>query len=253
MRLQNVVSLVDIDSKKKTPKRMPEQVKDFKELLLKYNGNDKMRLDYENIKALVCDSGAGGNMIGGITDYLLEDWTDEYGATHKGLIDRNHKSSETARIKYPDAIDIVKLIDPRAHRNDVFEALEQMVKLGVFTFPTEYEEGKDYIMRFNKDNEQEIEEKVKLTFEQQLALAQIELAKSEIVKLCKYVTKGNVSYNYPPEHRAEHDDRLFSISLLAYYLATLRRNTVVEKKSDDDFVFDYSTLMRSPSIVKAIR
>lgn len=253
MRLQNVVSLVDIDSKKKTPKRMPEQVKDFKELLLKYNGNDKMRLDYENIKALVCDSGAGGNMIGGITDYLLEDWTDEYGATHKGLIDRNHKSSETARIKYPDAIDIVKLIDPRAHRNDVFEALEQMVKLGVFTFPTEYEEGKDYIMRFNKDNEQEIEEKVKLTFEQQLALAQIELAKSEIVKLCKYVTKGNVSYNYPPEHRAEHDDRLFSISLLAYYLATLRRNTVVEKKPDDDFIFDYSALMRSPSIVKAIR
>ena len=252
MKLQNVISLVDIDSKKKTPKRMPEQVQDFKVTLLKYNGSDKMNLDYENIKALVCDSGAGGNMIGGITDYLLEDWTDSYGVVHKGLIDRSHKSSETAKIKYPNAVDIVKLIDPRAHRNDVFEALEQMIKLGVLTFPVEYEDGKDYIIQFNKENGQEVEEKIKLTFEQQLALAQIELTKSEIVKLCKYTNKGVVSYAYPPEHKNDHDDRLFSISLLAYYLATLRRNTVVDRKPDDSKTFDIGALMRSPSLVKAI-
>lgn len=198
MELANVVTLVDIATQHKTPMRMPEQVEVFKKLLLAYNANDKMKLDYENIKAVVCDSGAGGNMIGGITDYLFENWKDEHGVEHKGLIDRAHKSSETAKIKYPNAVDIVKLVDPRGNRNAIFESLEQMIKLGVFTFPTEYDTSKEYVFTIDDNGE---EQKTELNFEQKLSLSQIELAKTEIITMCKYVTGGNVRYDYPPEKR----------------------------------------------------
>lgn len=198
MELANIVSLVDMASHNKTPMRMPEQVDEFKRLLLKYNGNDKLKLDYENIKAIVCDSGAGGNMIGGVTDYLFENWKDSKGIEHKGLIDRSHKSSETAKMKYPNAVDLIKLVDPKGNRNAIFESLEQMVKLGVFTFPTEYDTAKEYVYTIDDEGN---ESKTELNFEQKLALAQIELTKTQIVTMCKYVNGGNVRYDYPPDRR----------------------------------------------------
>lgn len=251
MELGNIVSLVDISTHDKTPMRMPEQVEKFKHLLLKYNGNDKMKLDYENIKAVICDSGAGGNMIGGVTDYLLANWKDEHGVEHKGLIDRSHKSSETAKIKYPNAADIIKLVDPKGNRNAIFESLEQMVKLGVFTFPTEYDTSKEYVFTIDDNGN---EQKTDLNFDQKLSLAQIELAKTEIVTMCKYVNGGNVRYDYPPEKRSKmHDDKLYVVSLLCYYLAQLRRNTTITKPKEEAINFDWLSLARRPSIVGALR
>ena len=249
MNLANVVSLVDIATQNKTPMRMPEQVEEFKRLLLKYNANDKMKLDYENIKAVICDSGAGGNMIGGVTDYLFDNWKDDHGIEHKGLIDRSHKSSETAKMKYPNAVDIIKLIDPKGNRNAIMESLEQMIKLGVFTFPTEYDTSKEYVFTIDdKGNEQ----KTELNFDQKLSLAQIELTKTEIITMCKYVTGGNVRYDYPPEKRnTMHDDKLYTIGLLCYYLAQLRRNTTVTKPKEA-VNFDWASLSRRPTVVGAL-
>ena len=249
MDICNYVSLVDVSTHNKTPMRMPEQVEEFKKLLLKYNGNDKMKLDYENIKAVVCDSGAGGNMIGGITDYLFESWKDEHGTEHKGLIDRSHKSSETAKIKYPNAVDIIKLVDPRGNRNAIFDSLEQMIKLGVITFPTEYDTSKEYVFTIDDEGN---EQKTELNFEQKLSLAQIELAKTEIITMCKYVNGGNVRYDYPPEKRNTlHDDRAFCTGLLCYYLAQLRRNTTVTKPKEA-VNFDWASLSRRPTVVGAL-
>ena len=249
MEIANVVSLVDIATSSKTPMRMPEQVDEFKKLLLKYNANDKMKLDYENIKAVICDSGAGGNMIGGITDYLFANWKDEHGIEHKGLIDRSHKSSETAKIKYPNAVDIIKLVDPKGNRNAIFESLEQMIKLGVISFPAEYDTSKEYVFTIDDNGE---EQKTELNFEQKLALAQIELMKTEIVTMCKYVNGGNVKYDYPPEKRNTlHDDRAFVAGLLCYYLAQLRRNTTVTKPKEA-VNFDWASLSRRPTVVGAL-
>lgn len=249
MEIANVVSLVDIATQNKTPMRMPEQVEEFKSLLLKYNGNDKMKLDYENIKAVICDSGAGGNMIGGVTDYLFANWKDAHGVEHKGLIDRSHKSSETAKMKYPNAVDIIKLVDPKGNRNAIFDALEQMVKLGVVTFPAEYDTSKEYV--FTVDDEGN-EQKTELSFEQKMALAQIELAKTEVVTMCKYVNGGNIRYDYPPEKRSSmHDDKAYCLGLMCFYLAQLRRNTTITKPKEA-VNFDWSSLARRPSIVGAL-
>ena len=197
LHMANVVCLVDIKNKKKTPMRMPEQVKKFKEILLKYNGNDKQKVDYENINSIVCDAGSGGNLIGGVSDYLLENWTDKNGIEHKGLIDTSHKANETAKYQFKDAVDIMKLIDPKGNRNDIIGSISRMVKLGLVDFPADYD-GKDSLFYID-DEGNEINQP--LTSEEQISLMQMELMKTEIVTMCKYENAGSVKYDFPPDKR----------------------------------------------------
>lgn len=227
MRLVNVNSLVDIKTKNKTPMRLPDQVNEFKKMLLAYNGTEKGKLDYENIMAVIGDAGAGGQLIGGVSDYLLEPWRGADGKMHKGLIDRRHKANETAKEKYPDAVDIMHLVDPRTNRNLIFQAIEDMVKLGVVEFPTDYDVSKDYIVFTDEEG---VETRYDLSVEQQISLANFDLLKTEIVTMCKYVTQGNITYNFPPDKRNKmHDDRVFAFGLLCWYLAQLRRGQVINK------------------------
>ena len=232
MDLHNCISLVDISTKKKTPMRLPDQVKKFQDLLIDYNGNEKGKLDYENIKAVICDSGAGGQMVGGVSDYMLDKWIGKDGQEHKGIIDKQHKANETAIRSFPDALDIMKLIDPRAHRNEIFEAAEQMVKLGVVTFPADYD-GKNYIINIDDEGN---ENRYDLSSDEEMALVQIDLMKTEIITMCKYTNAGNVKYDFPPDKRnTMHDDRCFTFGLLCYYLAQLRRGTMLQKPKNTDF------------------
>ena len=64
----------------------PDQVKYLKELMLAYNGDAP---DYENIEAVMIDAGSGGGGVN-IADYLMEDWIDDKGVTHRGLIDKEY-------------------------------------------------------------------------------------------------------------------------------------------------------------------
>ena len=227
MRMVNVNSLVDIKTKNKTPMRLPDQVNEFKKMLLAYNGTEKGKLDYENIMAVIGDAGAGGQLIGGVSDYLLEPWRGADGKMHKGLIDRRHKANETAKEKYPDAVDIMHLVDPRTNRNLIFQAIEDMVKLGVVEFPTDYDVSKDHIVFTDEEG---VETRYDLSVEQQISLANFDLLKTEIVTMCKYVTQGNITYNFPPDKRNKmHDDRVFAFGLLCWYLAQLRRGQVINK------------------------
>lgn len=240
MRVVNVNSLVDITTKKKTPMRLPDQVNEFKKMLLAYNGSEKGKLDYENIKAVLGDAGAAGQLIGGVSDYLLENWRGADGRMHKGLIDRNHKANETAKIKYPDAVDIMRLVDPKANRNLLFQAIEDMVKLGVVDFPADYDITKDYIVFTAEDG---TEERHDLTYDEQIAFANIDLLKTEIVTMCKYVSGENITYNFPPDKRNKmHDDRVFAFGLLCWYLAQLRRGQVIDRPTSNIYVFRPSTV-----------
>ncbi len=243
MDIHNVISMVDTSTKRKTPLRLPEQVKKLQDAIIDYNGSLHNKLDYENIKAVVCDAGAGGQMVGGISDQLLGEWYGKDGIKHKGIIDRSHKANETALKSYPDALDIMKLVEPKAHRNEIFEAASQMMKLGVVTWP-EDNEGRDYIITINDDGS---EEKYDLSMEEMMSLTQIELMKDEIVSMCKYDTNGSITYKYPPEIRNKrHDDRAFTFGLLCWYLAQLRRGQIINKpkKTNQDFSFTF----RAPQV-----
>lgn len=230
MHIHNVISMIDTKTKKRMPLPFPEQEKILKSAILDYNGSDKGKLDYENIEALICDSGSGGNMVGGITDQIVADWIGKDGIVHKGLIDRKHKSSESANLRYQEAIDIVKLIDPKAYRNTIFDAAEKMTKLGVVTFPTDYE-GKDYILTIDDDGSEHVYD---LSMEEKASLNQIEKMKDEIIMMCKYDNSGTISYNFPPDKRNKNfDDRAFTYALLCWYLSQLRRGQIVNPTEQD--------------------
>ena len=232
MTIQNCISLVDVLTKNKTPMRLPEQQEKFKEILLEYNGSEKGAADYENIKQVVCDAGVGGQIIGGVTDYLLEDWTDKRGNKHFGLIDRAHKSTETARERFPNAIDIIKLVEPRAYRNEIFEALGRMIKQGLVHFPADGSD-KDYIEYVNDKGE---ECKISLNYDEQIALNQIDLMKTEAVTMCKYTHGELTTYDFPPDKRNKmHDDRAFVLGLLCFAFARIRRGKIIERKEVSNY------------------
>lgn len=232
MRILNVVSLVDVNTKQRTPKRFPEQVKEFKELLLAYNGSESGRLDYEQIKQVIFDAGAGGQIIGSVADYMLESWTDSYGRQHKGIIDKSHKAYASAIRSYPEALDIVTLVDPKGNRNAIFDAIERMIKLGVVSFPAD-PDGRDYLTHVDDEGNEIV---TPLSPQELVACSQIELMKKEIITMCKFTSQGNVRYDFPVEKRNKmHDDRVFAFGLLCWYLASLRRGQVVRRKPEIDY------------------
>jgi len=226
MELANIYSLVDVATKGKTPLRLPEQVERFKDILLAYNGNDFGKLDYENIEVVLMDAGAGGQIIGGASDYLLANWERD-GVVHRGMIDPLHKANETARNAYPDAIRNVQLVDPKGNRNDLFKAIEDLLKLdGVIKLPAIYD-GKDYLNMFTDDGLEEV--RYPLNTEEQIGLMQVELLRKELTTMCKYTNGDSVTYNFPPEYRGVmHDDRVYAFGLLCWYLARLRRKQIIQ-------------------------
>ena len=137
----------------------------------------------------------------------------------------------------------MKLIDPKGNRNAIFEAAEQMTKLGVVSFPADTE-GRTYILTINDDGE---ENKYDLSSEELLSLAQIELMKDEIISICKYDssgTGGGITYNLPPEKRnTMHDDRAFTYGLLCFFLSQLRRNQIINKPQEkvENISFEFRT------------
>lgn len=248
MRITNGISFIDVAKKKKTPMRTPEQVAYMKQMLLNYNG--KEAADYENISALLIDSGAGG---GGhiIADDFMEDWIDSKGIAHKGLIDKKESSDYVG--KFPNAVDKLKLMNPKKYKNEMFDALVEMLGLDLISFTEEYD-MKGHLTLFenteieyeddNKKKKKEIQAKQKthkLSFDEELALKNIDLAKEELVNFYRYDNHSG-GYRYalsPDKENKMHDDRAYCLAMLAWHLQQLRRESIINKKAFDpeDYMF----------------
>lgn len=241
MRICSGVSFVDIAKKKKTPMRTPEQVSHIKQMILDYNG--KEAADYENV-TLMIDSGAGG---GGhiIADEFMEEWTDAKGIKHKGLIDKTESVDYVH--KFPNAVDKLKLMSPKKYKNAMFDALVEMLGLDLISFSEEYD-MKGYLTLFedseveyeddkkNKKKETQVNQKIyKLSFDEELALKNIDLAKEELVNIYRFDSpSGGYRYNLSPDKETKmHDDRAYCVAMLAWYLQQLRRQNITNKKKSD--------------------
>lgn len=242
MRICNGVSFVDISKKKKTPMRTPEQVEFVKQSLLDYNGLNAA--DYENIEALLIDAGAGG---GGhiIADYFMEDWIDAKGIVHKGLIDKIECSDYVS--KFPNAVDKLKLMNPKKYKVEMYDALVEMLGLDLISFTDEYDmkgylnvfEDKEIEYEDDKSNKKkEIQsnaKQYKLSFDEELALKNIDLAKEELVNIFRYDNKGGgKQYDLSPDKKSKmHDDRAYCLAMLGWYLQQLRRKNITGKKKSN--------------------
>ena len=233
LRIANVVSFADISKKHHTPIRTPEQIAHVKQMLLDYNG--KNSADYENIESLHIDSGSGGGGVL-IADYFMEDWEDSQGRLHRGLIDKIE--SEEHIYKFPNAVNKLKLISPHKYKKLMFEALIEMINLDLIEFPEAYD-GRNYIYLRNKENGED--KKYDLSYDEKLSLIQIDLAKEELVNIYRFEgTNGNCRYDLATEKANKmHDDRAYTIAMLALFLQELRRNNIINPLREQVDDFDY--------------
>ncbi|WP_164744274.1 LAGLIDADG family homing endonuclease [Paenibacillus xylaniclasticus] len=243
MEICNGVSFVDVGKKKKTPMRTPEQMAAIKQMLLDYNG---IAPDYENIECLMIDSGSGGH---GTTysDYLMEDWVDADGNLHKGLIDKIENQEYVSR--FPNAVDKLKLMSPQKYKKEMYDALLEMLNLDLISFTAEYdskgflmlprETGKD--LEVVNDEGKIVSEKeiiyshVKLDFEEELALKNIDLAKEELVNIYRHKgTNDNYRYDLSTDKAGKmNDDRAYCLAMLGWYLQQVRRQNIVNRVHEE--------------------
>ena len=237
LRIQNCVNLVDIGKKRKTPMRTPEQMKFVKQMLLDYNGDGFA--DYENIEALMLDAGAGG---GGLdkADYFMEDWKDENGNVHRGLIDKEVSSDYTSQ--FPNAIDKLKLMSPKKYRTEMYDAFIEMLNLDLIEFTESYDMKGFLTLPKEGENPKEIDYyKRELTFEEEVALKNIDIAKEELVQTYRFESTGSgYRYDLPQDKKNKmHDDRAYCFAMLAWYLKEKRREKITKKDSPKKNLMDY--------------
>lgn len=257
-KIINAVKLVDIGTKKKIPMRTPEQIDYIRNLLIDYNGQGFA--EYENIGCLSIDSGAGGAGVN-IADDFMEDWVDKKGKTRKGLIDKEESKEYVSQ--FPNAVDKLKLVSPKKYRTEMFDALVDMLNLDLISF-TETYDMKGYLMipveteisvedekTKTKKKEKEIKyQKVKLDFEEELALKTIDLLKEQLVQIYRYDNAERTAHKYalsPDKQNTMHDDLAYTCAMMGYYLKQLRRENITNKEIDDgdwdnapSFVTSYS-------------
>jgi hypothetical protein len=113
------------------------------------------------------DPGSGG---GGThhADYLLEDWVDNKGITHKGFIDVEYELYKEEAKNYPNASRILRLVSPQKYRTQMCEELMELMELDLIKFTKEYD-NKGYInVAVDKDKERDIIQR-QLTLEEEIA------------------------------------------------------------------------------------
>ena len=272
MRLVNCINLVDVGKKIKSPMQTPDQIKYLKKIILDYNGGADA---YGNIIGIYIDAGSGGGGVN-IADYLMEDWVDEAGITHRGLIDKEY-SAEYVK-KFPNAVDKVRLMSPSAFKSEMYEAMIELMNQDKISFTSQYD-NKGYLTIFDIDEEKlnkakkEITEKlkkkkiskeefdkefeeelsqiqsvntkiVKLDWQDEIALANIDALKEELVNMVrKKRDSGKDSFELTPEKANKlHDDRAYTCCMASYALMQERRKSITQKKRKQET--DYSSIFK---------
>lgn len=259
-RVVNCVNLLDIGKKIKSPMRTPDQIDYLKQLILDYNGDAP---DYENIECVLIDAGSGGGGVN-IADFLMEDWVDKKGKTHRGLIDKEYSEEYVGR--FPNAINKLKLVSPTQYKSIIYEALIEMLDIDVISFTSDYD-NKGYLTVFEADEKKlekekkRLEEKfksegytgdnltkkleeelaqasfvhskvVKLDPFQEISLANIDAMKEEMVNMVrKKRDSGKDSFELTPEKANKlHDDRSYCMALCAWFLSEKRLSNIRARK-----------------------
>lgn len=260
-RLLNCINLIDIEKKKKTPMRTPEQIAYLKQVILDYNqGGDE---NYSNIIGIYIDAGSGGSGVN-IADYLMEDWIGADGKIHKGLIDKEY-SKEYVH-KFPNAVDKIHLMSPSQYKSEMYEAMIQLIEQDKINFTSDYD-NKGYITVFNTDEEKlekaknsisaklkkkklspeayeiEFQEELskvqcvnsrieKLNWQEEIALASIDALKEELVNMVRIKREsGKDSFELVSDKRNKlHDDRAYTMCMFAFALQKERRKNITGNK-----------------------
>lgn len=262
MRLLNCINLIDISNKKKKkPMQTPAQIEYLKQVILDYNqGGDE---NYSNILGVYIDAGSGGGGVN-IADYLMPDWKDKSGKTHRGLIDKEY--SEEYVKKFPNAVNKLHLMEPTKYKSEMYEAMIEMMNQDKIEFTATYDNKgyltifdidkdkyektkKDLIAKYKKQKmtDEEIDYNVqkeldklqnvkshieKLNWQEEASLASIDALKEELVNMIRIPRQsGKDSFELCPEKANRlHDDRAYVTCMCSYALQAERRKNITAKR-----------------------
>lgn len=222
LRLVNSINLIEVISPtQKRPLRTPEQIAWFWRIVTDYNG---IAENYGNV-VVYLDGGSGGGAKQ-ILDFLILDWEDDDGIKHPGLIDLDTPVGQEQQANYPHAVaNVLKVIEPKAWRNDMFIAMGEMTSQDLIDFPD----------TDTRSEEKELEDGTfkRLTKEEIRALVEIDLLKEECMAMQKTQTKtGLVSFSLPPQlAKKMHDDRCYTLALSSWFLLQKRRDAFKHKEA----------------------
>lgn len=216
----NIISctnFVDTVSSKKLKLDSNRQLAEIRNLITRYNGENP---DYEFIDSIMLDAGSGGGGVSTYADGLLNNWNDSTGKEHKGLIDLTHEIYIDYRGRYPDAVNKIRLINPRKYRTQMIEEAIELMELGVVKFPYQYN-GQDFISvtdGVDLKTGEEIMKTYYLSPEEIVNFEQIELMKNEICTFRKTqngegmnvqyqlaIEKRNIMHRQLCQHRIIHN------------------------------------------------
>ncbi len=273
----NCINLIDVGKKIKSPMQTPDQVEYLKKVILDYNGGAD---GYGNIIGVYIDAGSGGAGVN-IADFLMPDWVDKAGVTHRGLIDKEYSAEYKTR--FPNAVDKLHLMSPAKYKSEMYESMIEMVQQNKISFTGQYD-NKGYLTVFDVDNKkyekakQEITERlkrekltedkfeerlkeelanahtidtkiIKLDWQEELALANIDALKEELVNIVRKKREGGKdSFELTPEKANKlHDDRAYTMCMFGYALAQERRQTILKKPETDKSLVKQLTIRRAKS------
>ena len=244
MEIVNCINLLDRETKR--PLTTPEQVARVREEIVNYNGVGNS--DYVNIKYLLMDAGAGGGSSQVLTylfDYFYEQHHDQDPEfRHKGMIDKTYDFCQPYIKRYPDNVDVIRMIEPSRYKVQMYTELIELIEQDLISFTAEY----DYhgILTFLKEEDGEEKEEVyKLTHEEEQALKQIDAMKEEVCHMYRYKSSnGNIRYDLAPGfENLIGDDRSYTLALLGHCLAMMRQEDMLkQKKKSNTSVFDYISI-----------
>ena len=212
----------------------------------------------------------------------MEDWIDNAGVTHRGLIDKEY-SAEYAK-KFPNAVDKLHLMSPVGYKSIMFESLIELLNQDKISFTASYDNkdtltifetdekklkeckeqiakklkadkitGEEFDLKLNEelDKMQLVKTKsIKLDWREKMALVNIDALKEELVNTVrKKRESGKDSFDLTPEKsHILNDDRAYVTAMSGYALMQERRKDIIRKPK-----IDTSDLLQSFRIKKAKR
>ena len=216
----HVTNLKDLKKKGNIQKLSQFQIKDLKNTILDFNQGER---DYKKISSLQVDIGHAAMLT--FCDFLLSDWKDDKGMSHKGFIDSDHERWKENKRDYPNAWDKLQAVVPQKDRRELFEDLETLMRDGLIEFPEEYN-GRGFIVVENENGELVNRN---LTQSEILSLTNIDLMKTEITAIHRLGTRDAPRYELPKGSLVKYDDRAYTLALLARRLTQLRRDDELGK------------------------
>lgn len=231
MEIVNCINLIDRETHK--PLTTPEQIEWIRKIILDYNGYGNP--DYKNINRFYIDAGSGGGATQ-ILDFLFSDYyeeghEDDLEFKHYGMIDSQYEYCEPYLKRYPDAVDIISMIEPSKFKVKIYTELIEMIEQDLISFPAEYDYH-GFLTMLSEEDGDVVEKIYNLSLDEEQALKQIDAMKEEVTHMYKYKsTNGNIRYDLAPGfEKIIGDDRSYTLALLGHALFKLRSEDMLRKK-----------------------